>query len=210
MCKFILSKFLILLCFLIAFVSNCFSQSRGITPLHTFFQKNADSTIVLEYDTDGYEPNYYFILTKTGDTINAFRYLAKIKYEKVKMPKMLKFIISMERYKGINAPAAINQHFNLVDLNQDTLTLLWKEAGRLNTWKIVEDNSPVYCENQKKVPGLIHRCELMIQLITKDKINMLNFKCPWIEEERCPGNFNRKGAIGVDDLFRKYFPNMYN
>lgn len=210
MCRFTLNKFLLLLSFLVIFSSNCFSQSKGITPLHTFFQKNADSTIVFEHNTDGYDPNYYLILTKTGDTINAFRYLAKLKYEKVKMPKMLKLIISLEKYKGIDVPAAINQYFNVVDLNEDTLKLLWKEADRLNTWKIVEDNSPVYCKNEKKVSSPIHCGDLMLQLITKDKIKLLNFNCPWVEEERCPGNFNRKGAIGVDALFRKHFPNMYN
>ena len=208
--RFTLNKFLILLSFLIVFASNCFSQSKGVTPLHTFFQKNADSTIVLEYSTDGYDPNYYFVLTKTGDTINAFRYLAKLNYEKVKMPKMLKTIISLEKYKGIDALATINQYFNVVDLSEDTLRLLWKEAGKLNTWKIIEDNSPVYCKNEKNVPSVTHCRDLIIQLITKDKIKLLNFNCPWIDEERCPGNFNRKGAIGLDALFRKYFPDMYN
>lgn len=210
MSRFTLNKFLMLLSFLIVVAGNCFSQSRGVIPLHTFFQKNADSTIVLEYNTDGYEPNYYFVLTKTGDTINSFRYLAKINYEKVKMPKVLKMIISLEKYKGIDDLATINQYFNVVDLSEDTLKLVWKEAGRLNVWKIVEDNSPVYCKNEKKVAGMIHRCDLMLQLITKDKIKLLHFNCPWLEEERCPGNFNRKGAIGVDTLFRKYFPNIYN
>lgn len=177
--------------------------------MHTFFQKYADSTIVLEYNTQSYDPNYYFILTKTGDTVNSFRYLAKMKFEQGLMPKVLKIIISMEKYKNFDTPAAFNSYFNLVNLNQDTLKTIWSRATRLNAWKIVEDNSTLICINNKRVS--VTDCgDLMIHLITKEKIKTLVFNCPWADEEYCPGNYNRIGAIAVDKLFRNYFPNVYN
>lgn len=187
-----------------------FAQSKGTTPMHTFFQKYGDSTLILEYNTQGYDPNYYFILTKTGDTINSFRYLAKMKLEQGLMPKDMKVIISMEKYKNSDAPATINSYFNVVNLNQDTLKLIWAKADSSNVWKIKEDNTIPICADGIKIPTVLHCGYLMMHVITKEKIKTLAFACPWVYEEYCSGNYNRKGAIEVDALFRKYFPDTYH
>lgn len=200
----------ILICIFLGLTEKISAQSKGITPMHTFFQKYADSTIILEYNTDSYDPNYYFILTKTGDTINSFRYLAKMKFEQALMPKMMKLAISMEKSKDFNDLASINANLNVVNLNRDTLRTIWTRATGLNVWKIIEDNSPPACANPKKVAVTSHCGEIIVHRITKTMIQSLIFHCPWSDNERCPDNYNRIGAIAIDKLFRVYFPDMYN
>jgi len=205
-----MNRILLLLCSLLVVAVESSAQSKGITPMHTFFQKYADSTIILEYNTDSYDPNYYFILTKTGDTVNSFRYLAKMKFEQGLIPKDMKIIISMEKYRNYNDPATINSYFSVVNLNQDTLKTIWSRAIKLNAWKIVEDNSPPICPDNKRVPVILDCGDLMIQLITKERIKNFVFNCPLEDENYCPGNYNRMGAIGIEKLFRGYFPDTYH
>ena len=168
-----MNKIFLLICLSLTFTGKSSAQSKGVTPMHNFLQKYSDSTIILEYNTQSYDPNYYFILTKKGDTVNSFRYLAKMKLEQGLMPKDMKIIISMEKFKNFDAPAAINSYFNVVNLNQDTLKSIWIKAVKLNAWKIIEDNSVPICNDGKKVPAIMDCGDLMIHLLLKRKLKHL-------------------------------------
>jgi hypothetical protein len=183
------------------------AQSKGVTPLHTFFQKNADSTIIIEYATETYDPHSYNIITKTGDTVNAFKYNAVQKYTKTTIPKKLSIMISLEKFKYWDVAADINQYFNLVDLDQDTLKTFWHTAQKLDIWNKVDDKHYKLCPDHVKFAITAHSGGIIIHLVTKDNIKTLFYEHPWYFEEQCPGNINRIAAIKLYEVFKTYLKN---
>lgn len=181
-------------------------QSNGITPLHRFFEKNADSTLIIEYDTHSYDPHYYHILTKTGDTINTFEYNAILKDEKVVIPKKLSTLIFLEKQRYFNAPAEINSYFNLVNLNRDTLKNMWGMIEKLDVWNLVDDKHYSNCPDNKRGLAVVDGGSIIVHLITHDKIKTLIYNIPWHYEKYCPGNKNRQSAIKLHELFAEKFP----
>jgi hypothetical protein len=192
----------IVICVIMGFCGHAFGQSKGITPLHTFFQKNADSTLIIEYTTDSYDPYYYRMITKTGDTINTFQYNAIQKMERVTMPRKLAFLISIEKYKYFGGIADINPYFNVVNLPTDTLKAIWTKVGGLKLWEITVDNSNPKCKN---IPISAHPDQIIIHFITKKEIKTLIFSSALLYEEYCPGNRNRKPVVEFYKTFDRYF-----
>ena len=193
----------IVVCFTLIFVHlQVFGQSNGVTPLHLFFQKNADSTIIIEYPTASYDPHRYGLLTKTGDTIITFKYDAIQNNLKVLMPKRLGALISLEKYKYFGSAADINPYFTIVNLPVDTLRSFWKRKETMDIWKVVVDNRAPNCE--KKYTVSTHPDKLIIYLITKKEIKLLEYESAFLYEKICPGNFSRKTAVGLYYLFETY------
>jgi len=199
---------IILLIALVTFSCGlAFGQSKGITPMHLFFQKNADSTIIIEYATDSYDPHYYKIITRTGDTINTFQYYAIQRAESgIVIPKKLRFLIDIEKVKYFSAAADINPYFSLVNLPADTLRTIWEKINSGQLWVLDEKLNNVNKCNQQ-VPVTSHMGYGIMHLITKGQIRTLIFNAPEYYEKYCPGNKNRQAFLKLEGLLNRYFPN---
>lgn len=67
-------KFLLLVFFLINSNITYAQPNLKSSPLHKFLKSNADSTIILHYQSTWEIPPKYMILSKKGDTISTFTY----------------------------------------------------------------------------------------------------------------------------------------
>lgn len=174
-----------------------------ITPMHTFFQKYADSTVIIEYPTNSYAPLVYKIVTNTGDTVNAFEYNAIQKLETAIMPTRLRSHMLMEKYKYFGGAASVNPYFNLVNLPVDTLKVIWNKIDSLRLWTLTVDNEVPKCRN---IPFSPHPDQIIIHLITKKEIKTLSFSNALLFEEYCPGNMNRRPVVELYNFFSRYIP----
>ncbi|MDQ0964630.1 hypothetical protein QFZ20_000033 [Flavobacterium sp. W4I14] len=105
----------------------CSGQTKGITPMHKFFQQYADSTIVIEYPTQSFEPPSYKIISKKTGILNCFSYnaidsgLLKLYIRKpVQIPDTLRAFLQLKKTNFRNEPANINIFFNILAVNPDT------------------------------------------------------------------------------------------
>ncbi len=190
--------------------------SKGVTPMHKFFQQYADSTIIIEYANvpDG-KPSSYQLISKTGSFVNTFNYkpLDTAYYPLYKLKNMFPVIlwnmIGVERSNFKNRPADINIFFNLINLKPDTAKKIWNEISMYKPWQIVDDR--VFGHGCKNIvdnflndggsPAIIH-------LITKKEIKTLIFWNPEYYEKLCPGNNSRKVAIKIEEIIDRYFPKI--
>lgn len=188
------------------------SKGGGITPMHKFFQKYTDSTIIVEYGNLSYGPSYYRILTKTGDFINAFKYepldttyypIFKLKKD---MPVVLWNLFTGKRNEFRHTPADINIFFNPVQLEPKQTKKIWQELITLKPWKLIDDYTyGARCKGVQETitmdsgPWIIH-------LITKKEIKTLYYLAPEYFEKLCPGNKNRQAAIRIEALFNEWYP----
>ncbi|MCX2573885.1 hypothetical protein [Pedobacter sandarakinus] len=196
-----------LLFFLVLFflTNFCFAQSKGVTPMHKFFQQYADSTIFIEYSTEGYDPPKYKVLTKTDDFANTFVYEAidttwyKISSIRKSTPIIFWNMLANKKILFKNLPADINIFFNIVPLPPDTTKKMWQEISKFTPWKLLDDKSYPECSAVIMDGG-----HSIMHLITKTEIKTLVYYAPYYYEEQCPGNKNRQGITGIERLFDRY------
>ncbi|WP_421944578.1 hypothetical protein [Pedobacter sp.] len=204
--KILATSILLLIC-----IYSCRGQTKGITPMHKFFQKYADSTIIIEYDTDSYEPHPYRIISRAGKSVNTFSYepidnsWKTLSSSKKNFPTQLWYELLSRKTLYKNRQADINIFFNLVEINPDTSLRIWKDISKFKPWQLLDDKSYPECSNIAIDAGYS-----IMHLITKKEIKTLIYYAPYYYEEQCPGNKNRQGIVGIERLFEKNFPKLPN
>lgn len=192
-----------------------FGQSKGlgITPMHKFFQKCTDSTIIIEYANVGdARPSFYRVLSKTGDLVNSFKYdpvdtsyyvMSRLR---ASMPVALWNMFMAERVGFIRSPASINIFFNYVHLEAGQTKKLWQELTLLKPWQLIDDYS--YGSGCKGIPAGVtfEGGPWIVHLITKNEIKTLYYLAPEYFEKQCPGNKNRQAAILIEKKFKETYP----
>lgn len=206
-----MKKTILLFAFL-AIACNVFSQNiNSNNKLYAFFQKNTDSAIFYTFDNYSSGAPNFLILSKKGDTVSAFTYkLQKNQDEdRSNLPFSIRYALFLrDRYDITKIPIDINQYFNQVKLQKDTLNYFWNLVAKLNPWKLDDDIQNGYGCPINKNGGNKEISDgggISLDLITKNKIKHLHFYAPQYYEKQCPGRLDRQIAIKIELLFSKYF-----
>jgi hypothetical protein len=206
--KILATSFALLIC-----IYSCSGQTKGITPMHKFFQQFADSTIVIEYPTQSFEPPSYKIISKKSGILNCFSYnaidsgLLKLYNRKlVRIPDTLRAFLQLKKNNFRNEPANINIFFNIVPLSSDTSKKIWENITKFKPWQLVDDKSYQSCPPGKNYAVATDGLYSIMHLITKKEIKTLIFYDPKYYEEQCPGNTNRIAIVAIGRLFYEKIP----
>ena len=117
-----------LICIIFLFSTTfAFGQRYKIAPLYDFFQQHADSTIILSHLQTIYDYPEYYIVSKTGDTINmyTYRYLTPLKTSgKVIVPGAIAKRVNEVNLEAMIAIPYINALFQVKVMSKDSLKLV--------------------------------------------------------------------------------------
>jgi len=201
--KILATSFALLIC-----IYSCSGQTKGITPMHKFFEEFADSTIIIEYPTQSFEPPSYKIISKKSGILNCFSYnaidsgLLKLYNRKlVRIPDTLRAFLQLKKNNFRNEPASINIFFNIVPLSSDTSKKMWLNISKFTPWQLLDDKSYPECS-----AVVMDASYSIMHLITKKEIKTLVYYAPYYYEEQCPGNTNRIAIISIERLFYEKIP----
>ncbi|MGO4875639.1 hypothetical protein ACEN2P_03480 [Pedobacter psychrotolerans] len=201
---------LIVICFNTLNVVDVYAQKHQSAPLFDFFEKNADSTIVLSHLQNIYEYPDYFIVSKKGDTINmyTYRYRNLIETPHVDVPKAFAKAIARVNYTAIDQAPSINTLLKVMVVDKQSLTTFWKDLMNEQIWHIKDDaidgeGCPIV--KGKNPVQLFDGGGPLFKLITKDGIKDLKFYSSIFYEVHCPGRSGRISAIKIQELFKTYF-----
>jgi len=189
------------------------AQKFNSAPLFDILKKTADSTIIFSYTGIIYEYPDYYIISKTGDTVNMYTYRYKNLIEpssKVIIPRAINRIISHRNLMMMmQEPPDINALFEVKIAEKEVLHKLWQELAKEMIWKIkddVDDGEGCPSIGDEKQPNYIYDGGgLFFKLITKDKVKDLRFYAPHHFEKYCPGRAGRISAIKVEQIIKTYF-----
>ncbi len=181
----------------------------NITPMHSFLQKNADTTIVFSYTYGFVNPPKFFILSKKSDTITLYKYDSVFKNGLSKIPKK----ISDSLYK-LNRPwesfdVGINRFFTSVNINPESALEFWSKISDEKPFNLKDDSTiGEGCPNTNAeyIKNIYDGGGVEIYLITKSNIKNLYYYAPEYYEKRiCPGREDRKAILKIEELFLTYF-----
>lgn len=198
----------IIFCCLFLKIGLCSAQSNNaITPMHLFLQKNADSTVIFQYDVALFEPPIYKVLSKKGDTISIYEYKSLYRID-IAMPKNIRDTLYrinkyMDSYK-----VDINNFFRPKHISSQNSAKFWKHIRDLKPWQINDDSKDGEgCPIQKDGidRDIYDGGGIFVYLITKGEIKQLYFYAPSYYEKLCPGRDGRKSILKLEKLFLAYF-----
>ena len=180
----------------------------NITPIHTFFQNNADTTLIFSYESNFADLPTYFILSKKGDTINLFKYDSGFN-KKLKMPSRIRDSLYkiLRIHESFNI--GINRFFTSVNIEHENASKFWSKISLLKPYQIKDDTTdgegcPKTNDNYDK--NIYDGGGISLYLINKNAIRRLYFYAPkYYENEVCPGTEGRKCILKVEELFLAYF-----
>lgn len=179
-------------------------EIKGITPMHNFLQKNADTTIIFEYEYSVIHTPEYKILSKKGDTINLYSY-GTLFDKKINMPSILKGKLFINSWDIMKIPVDINVYFNVKQVSIKRAKEFWNNITLLHTWQIPDDNidgEGCAIKDVKVYDGV----GIVLYLITKNEIKRLYFYEPqYFEKKACPGRKGRQAILKIENLFSTYF-----
>jgi hypothetical protein len=192
-----------------------YTNTRGVTPMHKFFQQYADSTLIIESANlaDGM-PSSYTLVSKTDGFVNIFNYktndttwynLSKARKD---FPIQLWHQLFGKKLMYKNQAADINIFFNYVQKPADTTKKMWQQIKDLNPWQLLDDKSYPTCPPDKLHAAVVDGPYYILHLVTKKEIKTLIYYDPsFYEKEACPGNKNRQAILKIYAIFDKYFNN---
>lgn len=183
---------------------------KAITPMHEFLKANMDSTIILQFNSNWIHSPEYFILSKKGDTLTAFKYQTLPAYDnRIVMPKSVASKLRKNRITQIfSTPIDINQYFNPQFIDPDSIRKLWNNLSSLHPWQMKDDaKDGLGCPLEKgKDPIQIYDGGgITLFLITKDDIKKLSFYAPGFYEKECPGRKGRQDILKIEQYFLTHF-----
>ncbi len=197
--------YLIAFCF---FSSTVKSQNNsGITPMHKFFQKHADSTYIISSANKFYIE--YKILSKVNDTISTYIYKTNTTLgpKLREIPKAFRDAFLENNGNLIYfIPVDINVFFQPTYLSLDSLKQFWEKSSKLKMWDVNDDKiDGEGCDVKQNGFAISDGGQIYLHLITKDKIKELFFYAPDYYNEKCPGRKGRKAILELSNLFTIYF-----
>lgn len=182
-----------------------FAQKHNAAPLYKFLKTNADSTIVMSYESAWETDPAYYMLSKKGDTINAYTYNTRFNVDQRSIiPHNLRYRL----YQNTQVPADVNSYFHIKYLSVNSLKSFWKDLIALQPWHIDDDKiNGAGCPLEKDSLQRQIRDASFIKfhLITKKGIKELSFYAPkYYENEICPGRAGRQTILKIEKLFVTY------
>jgi len=180
----------------------------GVTPMHEFLQDNADSTIILHFNSNWTHIPEWFILSKKGDTLTAYHYHAFPAYDqRVVLPQAVALKLRKRLVNQHNVTVDINEYFNPVYFQQDTLSRFWQRANQLKPWQIKDDaQEGIGCPvvKGKEHTEIFDAGGVTVHLMTKDNVKKLYFYAPEFYQKQCP-RMGRREMLALQGLFLSYF-----
>ena len=182
-----------------------FAQKHNAAPLYKFLKTNADSTIVMSYESAWEIDPAYYMLSKKGDTLSAYTYKARYNVDQRSIiPHNLRYRL----YQNTQVPADVNSYFSAKYLSVDSLKNFWKELITLQPWhidgdKINEAGCPIYKDSLQR--QIRDASFIKLHLITKKRIKELSFYAPeYYENKICPSSAGRQAILKIEKLFVTY------
>jgi hypothetical protein len=176
----------------------------GITPMHEFLRENADTTIIFRYTSNWIRLPEWFILSKKGDTLTAYSYQPHPFFDpRIELPEAMALKLKKRIVRIRSVSVDINDYFNPVYLDHDTIITFWRNVTLLNPWRIKDDaqegtGCPVVKGKQRNY--IFDAGGISVDLITKNEIRNISFYAPDFYQKECP----RKGRAAILEL-EKYF-----
>jgi hypothetical protein len=205
---------------IIAFSSNPFYvRAQDINKpngLFNFFQKNADTTVILWDDPFVQKFNPYLkIVSKKQDTIAIYNYRFDLVFGKPQLPKNFDDTLSkihpyvtrgieFKKFKSLN----VNEFLKPVLSNRKQLTNFWKFLNDLKPWQIpseLPNSSPCPKNDLGFSPKVLDGGPLHIILITKEEVKIITYDSPQAYDKLCPSNIGRAAVVEIDKLFGRHF-----
>ena len=208
--------FLLLFC---GFLSVA-QQAKVPTSMHQFLQKNADSTVLYNFQPSFLEAPEYLILSKKGDTISIYTYGSKYVRNKFNIvPKaIIDTLQKLHNYRDYvdSYKIGINVFFDTKYISKKDAQNFWNSLIKLAPWKIKDDDNDggagcTITEIKKCKPKnyTTDGGGISLSLITNNDIRYLHFDNPWYFESKdgCPGRKGRLAILKIEKLFKTYFYN---
>ena len=179
-----------------------------ITPMHTFLQQNADTTLVFSYASGFVNTPTYFVLSKKSDTLTLYKYDSGSKNYLARVPKKIRDSLNKLNKPWESFEIGINRFFSVVNIAQDSAKVFWSKIDRLKPFQLKDDSdngegcpkSNVGYDNNIYDGGGIE-----LYLITRKNIKNLYYYAPQYYEKLCPGREDRKAILKIEQLFLTYF-----
>jgi hypothetical protein len=172
-------------------------QADKITPLHTFFQNNFDSTIIWTPSSNWQLGHNYFIVTKKDTSIYFFAYL--MPYRNINWrdyPRVLgeKFADENDRFSLILPDT--NLYFNPIPVDYSLKKKYWGEVNANDIWSVPDSGSREHYTIDGSQDNFF--------LIANGKIRKSIFY--WLHDNKWIDiDINRKKAHLTEEVFRKIF-----
>jgi hypothetical protein len=179
-----------------------------ITPIHTFLQQNADSTLIFSYASGFVDAPTYFILSKKNDTLTLYKYDSGSKNYLARLPKKIRDSLYKLNRPWESHKIGINRFFSVINIQQDSAKAFWSKVESLRAFQLKDDS-----ENGEGCPksnvgynnNIYDGGGIELYLVTKNKIKNLYYYAPQYYEKLCPGREDRKAVIKLEELFLTYF-----
>lgn len=189
-------------------------KPKTIIPMYEFLKANMDSTIVYQSTSNWDNIPQYFMLSKKGDTLTAYKYQALPLYykKKILLPKvMASKLLRVQVIDMSNLPVDINAYFNPIYIPQDSIKQFWNNLTILNPWQMKDDATDGYAcpiPATGSYSTIFDGGHVKLSLITKNEIKELSFYAPDFYEKECPGRTGRININKIEKYFSVYFQHM--
>jgi len=170
-------------------------------------QVNTDTAFVLQHESGRLEPPQYWVLSKKGDTVNAYKYgssyIRNVLQPQAIRRKLLKTHEPQDIYD-----VGINRFFNVVAIEKNEVNRIWKTVMAEQPWNITDDSTDGYgCPPVSKgeKTDVFDAGTIKLFLITPKEIKTLKFYAPVFYEKECPGRKGRQAIHKIDQVFKDIF-----
>jgi hypothetical protein len=177
------------------------SQAQDSTPLHTFFQRNYDSTIIYQSGLRQKDGPNYLILAKQANQVYFFSYSSPYREAAGRyFPGRLISFFANEEAAFRAAVPDTNRYLLPVAVLSDTLRRYWRLLNPRRFWAVKDDR-------QIPPPSSTHPCGIddgddnTFYLITPRSLKVASFYAPAYWEECLGKDPNRQQAISARRLF---------
>lgn len=177
------------------------SIHKRITSVHLDFQKNADTTFIIQkIDKLLPKPNY-FILSKKDKQINIYYYGDAT--NRIRVPSGIISAMNRVNFGGDKTRKFDKVLFYPLAITKEDALAFWQKVMNSKPWNISDDVKNQECSDPSiRVYDGEH---IGLFLITKKEIRPLVFYDPNFYEEKCPGNPHREAFLKIQDTFKFYF-----
>lgn len=188
------------------------AQTPKLSPLRTFLQQDADTTIVFQYTTNwlGRSFHYAYFMCKKDAQI---KFYAHRDFVWDSLPH------TAENQKPLGGlleitqvPEARNKFFNPLSIAPEQLNQLWADLMSVKPWLIRDDklDGEGCPEKYRRKGNSIEEVNIydgggiQLSLLTRNQVKILDFYAPDYYEKQCRGRAGRKAILKIAAMFDPY------
>lgn len=181
--------------------------------MHEFMKANMDSTIIYQYNSSWLHTPEYFMISKKGDTLTAYKYQSLYGFDnRIIVPNAMKSKLGKRMATNIyTIPVDINQYFNPIYINPDSIKNFWSNLISMNPWQLKDDKiEGVGCpvNNGGDSPMIYDGGGITLFLVTKSEIKKLYFYAPDYFEKECKSRKSREQVLKIQQYFLSHFKHV--